>query len=39
VFLILNGAATALSAMNLVRRVRELNTNAKDHGKSNQLQD
>lgn len=39
VFLILNGAATALSAMNLVRRVRKLNTNAKDHGKGNKFQD
>ncbi|WP_243671038.1 hypothetical protein [Vulcanisaeta sp. JCM 16161] len=32
IFLILNGAATILSAINLVRRIRMNKVNTKDHG-------
>jgi hypothetical protein len=32
VFVILNGIATALSTMNLVRGVRKLKSNVKNHG-------
>jgi len=32
IFMILNGAATILSAINLVRRIRKFNPSTKNHG-------
>ncbi len=37
IFLVLNGASTILSAINLIRRVRTPKANSKNHGQGNEL--